>query len=67
MLAEAAKEEEPEDDDEMDGFPTDDDDEYGDGSDKEMGLDAEDGDEIDSVKLQKLAAQVCPVFLLEFF
>ncbi|KAM1049950.1 hypothetical protein TB2_031283 [Malus domestica] len=57
QVAEAAKEEEPEDDDEMDGFPTDDDDEYGDGSDKEMGLDAEDGDEVDSVKLQKLAAQ----------
>ncbi|KAM1087871.1 hypothetical protein EV1_013349 [Malus domestica] len=57
QVAEAAKEEEPEDDDEMDGFQTDDDDEYGDGSDKEMGLDTEDGDEADSVKLQKLAAQ----------
>ncbi|XP_068332447.1 importin beta-like SAD2 [Pyrus communis] len=57
QVAEAAKEEEPEDDDEMDGFQTDDDDEYGDGSDKEMGLDNEDGDEADSVKLQKLAAQ----------
>ncbi|KAM1743661.1 hypothetical protein ACFX12_013536 [Malus domestica] len=57
QVAEAAKEEEPEDDNEMDDFQTDDDDEYGDGSDKEMGLDTEDGDEADSVKLQKLAAQ----------
>ncbi|XVF37748.1 hypothetical protein REPUB_Repub20aG0036800 [Reevesia pubescens] len=53
QVAEAAKEEEAEDDDDMDGFQTDDDD----GSDKEMGVDAEDGDEADSIRLQKLAAQ----------
>ena len=57
---EAAKEEEAEDDDDMDGFQTDDD--NGDGSDKEMGVDAEDGDEADSIRLQKLAAQVCVLF-----
>ncbi|XP_048333366.1 importin beta-like SAD2 [Ziziphus jujuba] len=56
QVAEAAKEEEAEDDDEMDGFQTDDEDED-DGSDKEMGVDAEDGDEADSLRLQKLAAQ----------
>lgn len=43
----------------MDGFQTDDEDEDVDGSDKEMGVDAEDGDEADSLRLQKLAAQVC--------
>ncbi|XWS22243.1 hypothetical protein CRYUN_Cryun29cG0017800 [Craigia yunnanensis] len=57
QVAEAAKEEEAEDDDDIDGFQTDDDDEDGDGSDKEMGVDAEDGDEVDSIRLQKLAAQ----------
>lgn len=57
QVAEAAKEEEAEDDDDMDGFQTDDEDEDADGSDKEMGVDAEDGDEADSSKLQKLAAQ----------
>ncbi|BFG15638.1 hypothetical protein CerSpe_019120 [Prunus speciosa] len=57
QVAEAAKEEDAEDDDDMDGFQTDDDDDFGDGSDKEMGVDAEDGDEADSMKLQKLAAQ----------
>ncbi|POO04191.1 Coatomer beta subunit [Trema orientale] len=57
QVAEAAKEEEAEDDDDMDGFQTDDDDDDGDGSDKEMGLDAEDGDEADSIRLQKLAAR----------
>lgn len=57
QVAEAAKEEEAEDDDDMDGFQTDDEDEDADGSDKEMGVDAEDGDEADSNKLQKLAAQ----------
>ncbi|OAY52150.1 importin beta-like SAD2 isoform X1 [Manihot esculenta] len=56
QVAEAAKEEEAEDDDDMDGFQTDDEDD-GDGSDKDMGVDAEDGDEADSIKLQKLAAQ----------
>ncbi|KAK9932780.1 hypothetical protein M0R45_020003 [Rubus argutus] len=54
QVAAAAKEEEAEDDDDMDGFQTDDED---DGSDKEMGVDAEDGDEADSLKFQKLAAQ----------
>lgn len=58
-MAEAAKEEEAEDDDDMDGFQTDDDDEDGDGSDREMGVDAEDGDEADSIRFQRLAAQVC--------
>ncbi|XP_017633616.1 importin beta-like SAD2 [Gossypium arboreum] len=55
QVAEAAKEEEAEDDDDMDGFQTDDDED--DGSDKEMGVDAEDEDEADSMRLQKLAAQ----------
>ncbi|PPR97510.1 hypothetical protein GOBAR_AA23157 [Gossypium barbadense] len=55
MVTEAAKEEEAEDDDDMDGFQTDDDED--DGSDKEMGVDAEDEDEADSMRLQKLAAQ----------
>ncbi|GMI92940.1 enhanced miRNA activity 1, SUPER SENSITIVE TO ABA AND DROUGHT2, UNARMED 9 [Hibiscus trionum] len=57
QVAEAAKEEEAEDDDGMDGFESDDEDDDADGSDKEMGVDAEDGDEADSVRLQKLAAQ----------
>jgi hypothetical protein len=57
QVAEAAKEEEYEDEDDMDGFQTDDDEDNGDGSDKEMGLDAEDGDEADSKRLRKLAAQ----------
>ncbi|KAK8663420.1 hypothetical protein V6N13_083241 [Hibiscus sabdariffa] len=56
VAVEAAKEEEAEDDDGMDGFESDDD-EDADGSDKEMGVDAEDGDEADSIRLQKLAAQ----------
>lgn len=60
FLAAAAKEEEAEDDDDMDGFQTDDED---DGSDKEMGVDTEDGDEADSLKFQKLAAQVHFFFL----
>lgn len=63
--AEAAKEEEAEDDDDgMDGFQTDDEDDDGDGSDKEMGVDTEDGDEADSVRLQKLAEQVYFYLLL---
>ncbi|KAM7484745.1 hypothetical protein LguiA_000754 [Lonicera macranthoides] len=58
QVAEAAKQEDAEDDDDMDGLPTDDDDDDDiDGSDKEMGVDAEDGDEADSLRLQKLAAQ----------
>ncbi|XP_065865475.1 importin beta-like SAD2 [Euphorbia lathyris] len=56
QVAEAAKEEEAEDDDDMDGFQTDDEDDA-EGSDKDMGVDAEDGDEADSIRLQKLAAQ----------
>lgn len=60
---EAAKEEEAEeddgDDDDMDGLQSDDeDDDGGDVSDKEMGVDAEDGDEADSIRLKKFAAQV---------
>ncbi|XP_061364676.1 importin beta-like SAD2 isoform X3 [Gastrolobium bilobum] len=53
----AAKEEEAEDDDDMDGFPTDDEDEDGNGFDKEMGVDADDGDEVDAISLRKLAEQ----------
>lgn len=44
----------------MDGFQTDDEDD--DGSDKDMGVDAEDGDEADNIRLQKLAALVCHYF-----
>ncbi|XP_052477048.1 importin beta-like SAD2 isoform X2 [Gossypium raimondii] len=51
----AANEEEVEDDD-MDGFQTDDEDDAN-ASDKEMGVDAEDEDEADNIRLQKLAAQ----------
>lgn len=40
-----------------DGLQSDDDE--ADGSDREMGFDDEDGDEADSLRLQKLAAQVC--------
>lgn len=58
QVAEAAKEEENADDDDMEGgFQTDDDEEDEDGSDRDMGVEAEDGDEADSLKLQKLAAQ----------
>lgn len=56
QLAEAEKEA-AEDNDDMDGLPTDDEDDDGDVSDKEMGIDDEDGDEANSIKLQKLAAQ----------
>ncbi|KAB2067369.1 hypothetical protein ES319_A09G221700v1 [Gossypium barbadense] len=55
QVAEAANEEEVEDDD-MDGFQTDDEDDAN-ASDKEMGVDAEDEDEADNIRLQKLAAQ----------
>lgn len=58
VCTEAEKEEAAEDDDDMDGFQTDDEDD-GEGSDKDMGVDVEDGDEADSSRLQKLAAQVC--------
>ncbi|GMH22887.1 hypothetical protein Nepgr_024730 [Nepenthes gracilis] len=57
QVAEAEKEGEAEDDDSMDGFQTDDEDDGGDVSDKEMGVDDEDGDEADSIKLKKLATQ----------
>lgn len=60
VWTEAAKEEEEgeeEDDDDMGNFQSDDDDD-GDDSDKDMGVDAEDGDEAESLKLQKLAARV---------
>lgn len=50
--------EETEGSDHMDGLLTDDEDDDGEGSDKEMGDDAEEGDEADSIRLQKLAAQV---------
>jgi len=59
LWAEAKKEYDGEDDD-MDGFQSDEEDE--DESDKEMGEDDEEGDEADSLKFQKLAAQV---FMLE--
>ncbi|KAE8698049.1 Importin beta-like SAD2-like protein [Hibiscus syriacus] len=55
QVTEAANEEDAEDDD-MDGFQTDDDDDVN-ASDKEMGVDAEDEDEADNIRLQKLAAQ----------
>ncbi|XP_019174437.1 PREDICTED: importin beta-like SAD2 isoform X2 [Ipomoea nil] len=54
QLAEAAKGEDAEDEVEMDGFRSDDDDNE---SDREMADDDEDGDEADSLKLQKLAAK----------
>ncbi|XP_027348938.1 importin beta-like SAD2 isoform X1 [Abrus precatorius] len=57
QVAEAAKDEEAEDDDDMDGFQTDDEDEDGNGFDKEMGVDADDGDEADTITLRKLAEQ----------
>lgn len=56
QVAEAEKEE-AEDSDHMDGLPTDDEDDDGEGSDKEMGDDTEEGDEADSVRLQRLAVQ----------
>ncbi|BAT83118.1 hypothetical protein LR48_Vigan03g009000 [Vigna angularis] len=57
QVAEAAKEEQAEDDDDMDGFQTDDEDEDGSGFDKEMGVDADDGDDADTITLRKLAEQ----------
>lgn len=62
FATEAAKEEEEdgeeEEDDDMSNFQSDDE-EDGDDTDKEMGVEAEDGDEAESLKLQKLAARVC--------
>ncbi|KAD0994770.1 hypothetical protein E3N88_43444 [Mikania micrantha] len=57
QVAETAKEEPDDDDDMDDGLETDDDEYDEDGSDKEMGADAEDGDVADNLKLQRLAAQ----------
>ncbi|XP_057960269.1 importin beta-like SAD2 [Malania oleifera] len=57
QVAEAAREEVPEEEDNADVFQTDEEDDDGSGSDKDMGVDAEDGDEADSIRLQKLAAQ----------
>ncbi|XP_077226915.1 importin beta-like SAD2 [Tasmannia lanceolata] len=58
QVTEAAKEEDgDDDDDDMDGFQTDEDDDEEDESDNEMGVDAEEGDEADSLKHQKFAAQ----------
>jgi hypothetical protein len=51
--------------DDMDDFDADEEDDEEVDSDKEMGLDDEDGDEASSSQLQKLAAEVCrppPVF-----
>lgn len=45
--------------DDMDGFDADEEDDDEVDSDKEMGLDDEDGDEVSSLQLQKLAAEVC--------
>lgn len=45
--------------DDMDGFDADEEDDEEVDSDKEMGLDDEDGDEVSSLQLQKLAAEVC--------
>lgn len=45
----------------MDGFEADEEDEEEDESDKEMGVDAEDGDEADSLKIQRLAVEVSSI------
>ncbi|GMH26704.1 hypothetical protein Nepgr_028547 [Nepenthes gracilis] len=55
QVSEAAKDDESEDeDDNMDSFETDDEDDVGDGSNKEMGVDE---DEADIIKLQKFSTQ----------
>ena len=46
----------------MDGFDADEEDDEEVDSDKEMGLDDGDGDEVSSLELQKLAAEVCFFF-----
>jgi len=46
----------------MDGFDADEEDDEEVDSDKEMGLDDEVGDEVSSLELQKLAAEVCVFF-----
>lgn len=58
MCIDAAKEVETEDDDDMNGLLSDEEDDA-DESDKEMGVDAEDGDAANNKTLQRLAAQVC--------
>lgn len=64
-FAEAAKEDkddyndDDDDDDDMDGFLTDEEDEDDSGSDREMGAEAEDGDEAHSSNLRTLTDQVC--------
>ncbi|KAL8105776.1 importin beta-like SAD2 [Apium graveolens] len=57
QVAEASKEEEVEDIDDMGSFDEDDEDDDADASDKEMGIDAEDGDEASSARHKKFAAQ----------
>ncbi|KAJ8644036.1 hypothetical protein MRB53_005784 [Persea americana] len=56
QVAESAKEEDGGDDN-MDGFQTEEDDDEEDDSDKEMGVDADEADDADTLKLHKLAAQ----------
>lgn len=58
MCIEAAKDLEIAGDDDMNGLLSDEEDDV-DESDKEMGVDAEDGDEDNNKTLQRLAAQVC--------
>ncbi|KAF8402253.1 hypothetical protein HHK36_013205 [Tetracentron sinense] len=55
QVIEAAKEED--DDNDMNGSQTDNEDDERNGSDKEMGIDAEDGDEADNIRLKQFAAQ----------
>ncbi|KAJ0971919.1 hypothetical protein J5N97_019878 [Dioscorea zingiberensis] len=52
-----SKKESDQDDNDMDGLQSDDDEEDEDESEQEMGIDAEEGDEADSLRLQKLAAK----------
>jgi importin-7 len=54
-----SKKQSEEDGDDMDGFDADEEYDEEVDSDKEMGLDDEDGDEATSSQLQKLAAEVC--------
>lgn len=60
--SESAKEEDGGDDN-MDGFQTEEDDDEEDDSDKEMGVDADEADDADTLKLHKLAAQVCKLVI----
>lgn len=61
ICIEAAKDLEIAGDDDMNGLLSDEEDDV-DESDKEMGVDAEDGDEANNKSLQRLAAQVCCYF-----